>query len=112
MVDYKKQKVRGNLLSPLPVALVGALVNGKPNFLVIGYISPFNFGKHIFFSLFIASLLKNRNSSSSVTTLPCFSRCLRMVRAVMLAPIIAYMITGIRGKPVQAHYAFKGLGVR
>ena len=52
MVDYKKQEVRGNLLSPLPVALVGALVNGKPNFLVIGYISPFNFGKHIFFSLF------------------------------------------------------------
>ena len=47
-----KQKVEGNLLNPLPVALVGALVNGHPNFLVIGYISPFNFGNHIFFSLF------------------------------------------------------------
>ncbi|MHA2286676.1 MAG: flavin reductase family protein [Candidatus Thorarchaeota archaeon] len=34
-----KQEVRGNLLSPLPVALVGAKVNGKPNYLVIGYIS-------------------------------------------------------------------------
>lgn len=47
-----KQEVRGNLLSPLPVALVGAKVKGQPNYLVIGYISPFNFGKHIFFSLF------------------------------------------------------------
>ncbi|UCE09158.1 MAG: flavin reductase family protein [Candidatus Thorarchaeota archaeon] len=47
-----KQEVKGNLLSPLPVALVGALVDGRPNYLVIGYISPFNFGRHIFFSLF------------------------------------------------------------
>lgn len=52
MTILDKQEVRGNLLSPLPVALVGAKVNGKPNFLVIGYISPFNFGKHIFFSLY------------------------------------------------------------
>ena len=44
--------MRGNVLNPLPVALVGALVDGKPNFLVIGYIAPFNFGKHIFFSLY------------------------------------------------------------
>lgn len=47
-----KEEVRGNILNPLPVALVGALVDGKPNYLVIGYISPFNFGKHVFFSLF------------------------------------------------------------
>ncbi|MFW9844595.1 MAG: flavin reductase family protein [Candidatus Thorarchaeota archaeon] len=47
-----KEKFKGNILSPLPVALVGALVDGRPNFLVIGYISPFNFGRHIFFSLY------------------------------------------------------------
>ncbi|MFW9851236.1 MAG: flavin reductase, partial [Candidatus Thorarchaeota archaeon] len=52
MAILGKQEVRGTLLSPLPIALVGARVNGKPNFLVIGYISPFNFGKHIFFSLY------------------------------------------------------------
>ncbi|MFW9845216.1 MAG: flavin reductase family protein [Candidatus Thorarchaeota archaeon] len=50
--SYGKQELRGNLLNPLPVALIGAQVNGKPNFLVIGYIAPFNFGKHIFFSLY------------------------------------------------------------
>ena len=47
-----KQEVQGNLLSPLPVALVGAQVTNKPNYLVIGYICPFNFGKHIFISLY------------------------------------------------------------
>ncbi|MFW9910659.1 MAG: flavin reductase family protein [Candidatus Thorarchaeota archaeon] len=47
-----KEVVKGNVLNPLPVALVGALVDGKPNFLVIGYISPFNFGRHVFFSLY------------------------------------------------------------
>jgi flavin reductase (DIM6/NTAB) family NADH-FMN oxidoreductase RutF len=47
-----KEEFESNLLSPLPVALVGALVNGRPNYLVIGYISPFNFGRHIFFSLY------------------------------------------------------------
>ena len=52
MIGSEKQEVKGNLLSPLPVALVGAMVNGKPNYLVIGYICPFNFGKHIFFSLY------------------------------------------------------------
>ena len=51
-VDSTKQEFEGNLLSPLPVALVGAMVDGRPNYLVIGYISPFNFGRHIFFSLF------------------------------------------------------------
>ena len=52
-----KEEVKGNILNPLPVALVGALVAGKPNYLVIGYISPFNFGRHIFFSLY-----KNRHT--------------------------------------------------
>ncbi|NIO71703.1 MAG: flavin reductase family protein [Anaerolineae bacterium] len=47
-----KQELKGNLLSPLPVALVGAMVNGRPNYLVIGYISPFDFGRYIFFSLY------------------------------------------------------------
>jgi flavin reductase (DIM6/NTAB) family NADH-FMN oxidoreductase RutF len=47
-----KQEFNGNLLSPLPVALVGTLINGKPNYCVIGYMSPFNFGNHIFFSLY------------------------------------------------------------
>ncbi|MBY8985410.1 MAG: flavin reductase family protein [Candidatus Lokiarchaeota archaeon] len=50
--EVKKQQVKGNLLSPLPVVLVGALVNNRPNYLVIGYIAPFNFGNHIFFSLY------------------------------------------------------------
>ncbi|MHA2182056.1 MAG: flavin reductase family protein [Promethearchaeota archaeon] len=48
----KKQVFNGNLLSPLPAVLVGAIVNNRPNYLVIGYITPFNFGKHIFFSLY------------------------------------------------------------
>ncbi len=47
-----KQEFQENLLSPLPVALVGALVNGRPNYLVIGYICPFDFGNHVFFSLY------------------------------------------------------------
>ncbi len=51
-VKNSKLEFKGNLLNPLPVALVGALVDGRPNYLVIGYISPFNFGKHIFFSLY------------------------------------------------------------
>ncbi|UCH56794.1 MAG: flavin reductase family protein, partial [Candidatus Bathyarchaeota archaeon] len=47
-----KQEFKGSLLNPLPVALVGANVDGRPNYLVIGYISPFDFGGHIFFSLY------------------------------------------------------------
>ena len=47
-----KEEIKGNIVNPLPVALVGALVERKPNYLVIGYISPFNFGRHIFFSLY------------------------------------------------------------
>jgi len=46
-----KYEIEENLLSPLPVILVGAQVNGKPNYLVIGYSCPFDFGKYIFFSL-------------------------------------------------------------
>ena len=51
-VVQTKVEVEGNLLSPLPVILVGALVDGCPNFLVIRYSSPFDFEKHIFFSLY------------------------------------------------------------
>lgn len=50
--DLIKQEIKGTVLNPLPVALVGTKVKGKPNFLVIGYISPFNFGRHIFFSMY------------------------------------------------------------
>ncbi|MFX0104157.1 MAG: flavin reductase family protein [Candidatus Hodarchaeota archaeon] len=46
-----KHKIEGNLLSPLPVILVGANVQGKPNYLVIGYCCPFDFGNYIFFSI-------------------------------------------------------------
>jgi len=48
----KKQSYDGNVLSPLPVVLVGALVDGWPNYLVIGYMAPFDFGKQIFFSIY------------------------------------------------------------
>jgi len=47
-----KQEFNQNMLSPLPVVLVGAMVNGHPNYLVIGYMSPFDFGKYVFFSLY------------------------------------------------------------
>ncbi|MFW9875444.1 MAG: flavin reductase family protein [Candidatus Thorarchaeota archaeon] len=50
-VNLNKQIIEGNLLSPLPVILVGANVRNKPNYLVIGYSCPFDFGKYIFFSL-------------------------------------------------------------
>lgn len=50
--NLSKQEVQGNILSPLPITLVGAQVNKKLNYLVIGYICPFNFGKHMFFSLY------------------------------------------------------------
>ncbi len=47
-----KNNYDGNIVNPLPVALVGTMIDGRPNYLVIGYITPFNFGKHVFFSLF------------------------------------------------------------
>jgi flavin reductase (DIM6/NTAB) family NADH-FMN oxidoreductase RutF len=50
--SLKKIGIDGNLLSPLPVVLVGVHVNLKPNFLVIGYICPFDFGKYIFLSMY------------------------------------------------------------
>lgn len=46
-----KQVVETNLLNPLPIILVGAHIHKKPNYLVIGYSCPFDFGKYIFFSL-------------------------------------------------------------
>jgi len=49
--NLNKLIIEGNLLSPLPVILVGANVHGKPNYLVIGYSCPFDFGRYIFFSL-------------------------------------------------------------
>lgn len=50
--SLKKVKIEGNLLSPLPVVLVGVQVNKKPNYLVIGYICPFDFGRYIFLSMY------------------------------------------------------------
>ncbi|MFW9949999.1 MAG: flavin reductase family protein [Candidatus Thorarchaeota archaeon] len=47
-----KKETNGNLLSPLPVILIGANVDNKPNYLVVGYSCPFDFGKYIFFSLY------------------------------------------------------------
>jgi flavin reductase (DIM6/NTAB) family NADH-FMN oxidoreductase RutF len=47
-----KKEYQGNILNPLPVVLVGTLVNGRPNYCVVGYIAPFNFGKHIFLSMY------------------------------------------------------------
>jgi len=47
-----KASYEGNVLSPLPVILVGALVDERPNYLVIGYAAPFDFGKQIFFSIY------------------------------------------------------------
>ena len=47
-----KKVVEGNIVNPLPVALVGTLIQGRPNYAVIGYMSPFDFGKHVFFSLY------------------------------------------------------------
>ena len=47
-----KQPVDGNLLSPLPIVLIGAMVNDRPNYMVVGYICPFDFGKYVFLSLY------------------------------------------------------------
>lgn len=48
-----KQALDSNLLSPLPIVLLGSLVDGnRPNFMVIGYSAPFDFGKHLFFSIY------------------------------------------------------------
>jgi flavin reductase (DIM6/NTAB) family NADH-FMN oxidoreductase RutF len=68
-----KRSMEGNFLSPLTVALVGAQVNGKPNYLVIGYICPFNFARHVFFSIFKKrythrGIIENRTFSVNVPT--------------------------------------------
>jgi len=66
-----KKEFDGNVLSPLPIVLVGADVGGRPNFLVIGYSAPFDFGKQVFFSLYkrrhtAAGILANRTFSVNV----------------------------------------------
>jgi flavin reductase (DIM6/NTAB) family NADH-FMN oxidoreductase RutF len=47
-----KQPVEDNLLSPLPIVLIGSMVHNRPNYMVVGYISPFDFGKYILLSLY------------------------------------------------------------
>jgi flavin reductase (DIM6/NTAB) family NADH-FMN oxidoreductase RutF len=47
-----KQEFEKHQLYPLPAVLVGAMVNDKPNFLVIGYVCPFAFGRFVFFSIY------------------------------------------------------------
>lgn len=47
-----KKEFEGNILNPLPVVLVGTMIDGRPNYCIIGYMSPFDFGKHVFFSLY------------------------------------------------------------
>lgn len=47
-----KHEFTNHQLYPLPTILVGALVDNRPNYLVIGYICPFAFGRYIFFSLY------------------------------------------------------------
>ncbi|UCG43739.1 MAG: flavin reductase family protein [candidate division WOR-3 bacterium] len=66
-----KKALDSNLLSPLPVVLVGSLVDGRPNFLVIGYSAPFDFGKHLFFSIFkgrhtLKGILEHRTFSVNI----------------------------------------------
>ena len=46
-----KEDFDGNLFSPLPIILAGALVEENPNFLVIAYSCPFDFGTYILLSL-------------------------------------------------------------
>lgn len=66
-----KRSYEGNVLSPLPVILVGADVDDCPNYLVIGYAAPFDFGKQVFFSLYkerytAKGILGNRTFSVNV----------------------------------------------
>ena len=69
--EIVKKEYQGNILNPLPVALVGALVNGRPNYCVVGYIAPFNFGKHAFFSMYekrytYTGIIENRTFSVNI----------------------------------------------
>jgi flavin reductase (DIM6/NTAB) family NADH-FMN oxidoreductase RutF len=68
-----KQEFENHQLYPLPAVLVGALVNNKPNFLVIGYICPFAFGRFIFFSIYrkrytFGGINENRTFSVNIPT--------------------------------------------
>lgn len=56
-----KREFDQHQLYPLPVALVGAKVDDVPNYLVIGYLCPFAFGRYIFFSLY-----KKRHTRSGI----------------------------------------------
>lgn len=47
-----KKEYNKHQLYPLPAVLVGALVDERPNYLVIGYICPFAFGRYIFLSMY------------------------------------------------------------
>ncbi len=46
-----KQPYEGNVLSPLPIVLVGAIVGERPNYLVIGYMAPLEFGRQVVFPI-------------------------------------------------------------
>ena len=47
-----KKEFDKHQLYPLPAVLVGTLVDKRPNYLVIGYICPFAFGRYIFLSMY------------------------------------------------------------
>jgi flavin reductase (DIM6/NTAB) family NADH-FMN oxidoreductase RutF len=68
-----KKALDKNLLSPLPIVLVGSIVNQRPNFLVIGYSAPFDFGNHLFFSIYkkrytLKGVLENKTFSVNIPT--------------------------------------------
>jgi len=68
-----KEEFEKHQLYPLPAVLVGAMVNKKPNFLVIGYLCPFAFGRFIFFSIYrkrytFAGIKENRSFSVNIPT--------------------------------------------
>ncbi len=43
MADTRKMNIGAQAFIPMPVALVGALVGGKPNFMTVGWITRVNF---------------------------------------------------------------------
>jgi flavin reductase (DIM6/NTAB) family NADH-FMN oxidoreductase RutF len=74
-----KRSYDGNVLGPLPLALVGANVDGRPNYLVIGYCAPFDFGKQVFFSLYkkrhtAAGILEDRTFSVNIPSVDLMDR--------------------------------------
>ncbi len=78
-----KQEFAGTVLAPLPLVLVGANVNGRPNYLTIGYIAPLEFGKQVVFPInrtryTSQGILENGTFSvniPSVDLLPLVKRC-------------------------------------